>query len=141
MADDLLTIGELAARTGVTTSALRYYEELGLVRPATRDSGRRRYKLSAVERVGVVLLLQQVGFTLREVGRLVGTRTSTRVWRQLASQKLADLDRQITKAQAARHAIDHAIQCPHESILDCPTFGAFVGAVLEGKTLAEAHPG
>ena len=140
MADDLLTIGELAARTGVTTSALRYYEELGVVRPAARDSVGRRYKPSAVELVGIVLLLQEVGFTLREIGRLVGARTSTELWRDLARQKLVDLDRQITKAQAARHAIDHALDCPRENILDCPTFSAVVGAVLEGKTLAEAHP-
>lgn len=141
MGDDLLTIGQLAVRTGVTTSALRYYEELGLVRPATRDSAGRRYKPSASERVGIILLLQQVGFTLREIGRLLGMRTSTQVWRELARRKLADLDRQITKAQAARHAIDHALECPRENILDCPNFAAVVGAVLEGKTLAEVHPG
>jgi MerR family redox-sensitive transcriptional activator SoxR len=140
MTDDLLTIGELAAHSGVATSALRYYEEVGVVRPATRDSGQRRYKRSAVELVGIVLLLQEVGFTLREIGRLVERRTSTRVWRELASHKLADLDRQITNAQAARLAIDHALECPREKILECPNFWAVVGAVLEGKALAEAHP-
>ena len=140
MADDLLTIGELAARTGVAASALRYYEELGIVRPAGRESGRRRYTASAVDLVGVVRFLQEIGFTLREVRRLIGRRSTTRTWRDLATRKLDDLDRQIREAQAARHAIEHALACPRENILECPNFWTVVEGVLKGKTLTEAHP-
>jgi DNA-binding transcriptional MerR regulator len=57
-----LSIGELAERTGVATTALRYYDELGLVRPAARVSGRRRYAVSAVADVGAVIFLREVGF-------------------------------------------------------------------------------
>ena len=71
---EFLTIGELARRTGVTTSALRYYDERGLVRPAGRVSGHRRYAVEAVAAVGVVRLLQEVGFTLAESKRLTASR-------------------------------------------------------------------
>ena len=64
----LLSIGELAERTGVATTALRYYDELGLVRPTARASGRRRYPTSAVMEVGVILFLREVGFSLAEIG-------------------------------------------------------------------------
>jgi DNA-binding transcriptional MerR regulator len=62
----LLSIGELAARSGVATTALRYYDELGLVRPVTRSSGHRRYAESAVADVGAILFFSEVGFTLAE---------------------------------------------------------------------------
>ena len=63
----MLTIGELAERTGVPTSALRYYDELGLVRPVRREGGQRRYDTEAVRQVGFVLLLRDIGFTLAEI--------------------------------------------------------------------------
>jgi DNA-binding transcriptional MerR regulator len=67
----LLSIGELAERTGVPTSALRYYDELGLVRPAARVAGRRRYAASAVRDVAVVLFFREIGFSLAETGRCI----------------------------------------------------------------------
>jgi MerR family redox-sensitive transcriptional activator SoxR len=86
-----------------------------------------------------VALLQEVGFTLREVHGLLESPSSAPVWRELAKLKLTDLDRQIGKAQAARNAIEHALSCPKESFLDCPNFWAVVGGVMEGLSLAEAH--
>src|SRR6266542_2390366 len=101
MTEDLLSIGEVAARTGTAASALRSYEQLGLVRPLRRDSGKRRYaprRSSSLE----LWLAAGVGFTLREIGRLLDSPSSAPVWRELAKRKLGDLDRQIAKAQAAR---------------------------------------
>lgn len=54
-------------------------------------------------------------------------------------RKLAELDDQITKAQAAREAIEHALRCPHEDILQCPNFASVVTARLAGQPLSEAH--
>src|SRR3989337_1244656 len=67
----LLSIGELSERTGVPTTTLRYYDELGLVRPAARAAGRRRYAASAVRDVGVILLFREIGFSLAEIGRFI----------------------------------------------------------------------
>jgi DNA-binding transcriptional MerR regulator len=66
MSDRLLTTDELARRAGVSTSALRYYEQLGLLPPAARISGQRRYPESAVRLVGTILLPRDVGFSLAE---------------------------------------------------------------------------
>src|SRR5829696_7272261 len=96
-----LTIGELARRTGVTTSALRYYDELGLVRPIQRVSGHRRYGVDAVAEVGVVRFFQEVGFTLAETQRLVSSRKRPSVaWRELAVRKSEELRRRIASEKA-----------------------------------------
>ena len=69
--DGLVPIGELARRTGVATSALRYYERVGLLSPAGRAGRRRHYRPSSAERVALIRLCQDAGFTLAEIGRLL----------------------------------------------------------------------
>ncbi len=141
MVDRHLTIGELAKRTGVATSALRYWEEIGLMPVPVRASGQRRYPESAVLLVGAILLLRDVGFTLRESKALLASRADTvDGWRKLGQRKLADLDEQITKARTAREAITHALSCPHDDITTCPNFTSVIAAGLAGKPLKEAHP-
>jgi DNA-binding transcriptional MerR regulator len=141
MSDRLLTIGELARRAGVATSALRYYEELGLLPTPARIAGQRRYPESAAGLVGIILLLRDVGFSLAEQKAFMASRAvAPGDWRRLARRKLAELDDQIAKAHTAREAIDHALRCPHEDILQCPTFASVVAARLTGQPLHEAHP-
>jgi DNA-binding transcriptional MerR regulator len=136
---DFLTIGELARRTGVTTSALRYYDELGLVRPTGRVSGHRRYTVDAVAEVGAVRFFQEVGFTLAEAKLVASRKRSPDAWRALALRKSEELRHRIAREEAARQAIEHALVCPKEDILDCPNFWATVKAVLTGVELADAH--
>jgi DNA-binding transcriptional MerR regulator len=140
MFDQQLTIGELARRTGVATSALRYWEELGVMPVPARVSGERRYPPSAVHDVGTILLLRDVGFSLRELKTFIASRPPADGWRQLAQRKLAELDAHIAKARAAREAIEHGLRCPHEDIRGCPTFAHIVTARLAGASLQEAHP-
>ena len=138
--DPPLTIGELASRTGVATSALRYWETLGLLPAPARVSGQRRYPPSAVGQVGVILFLRDAGFTLRELKALLASRPSgTDGWRDLARRKLTELDERIAQAQAARTAVAHGLACPHEDIFECPVFARGVAARLAGSSLAEAH--
>ena len=140
MDGDLLTIGELSRRTGVATSALRYYEEVGLLRHATRISGHRRYTPDAVGVVGAVLLLRDT-FTLDEIRRLMAARSkSPGAWRELVRRKLVELDERIAEAQAARVAVEHALACPHEDIFACPNFQQIVRQRLSGKPLEDVHP-
>ena len=139
MSDRLLTIGELARRAGVATSALRYWEEIGLLPPAARIAGQRRYPDSAAGLVGVILL-RDVGFTLAEQKAFMASRAAApRGWQLLARRKLAELDDQIAKAQTAQKAIDHALGCPREDIFGCPHFAAIVAARLTGQPLSETH--
>ncbi|MFC3455823.1 MerR family transcriptional regulator [Amycolatopsis speibonae] len=124
-----LTIGEVASHTGVATSGLRYWEEIGPLPPPARVSGQRRYPPSAIERVGEILLLQDVGFTLREPHR----------------RKLAELDRRLARIEAARTAIAHGLACPHEDIRTCPSFARVVetrpaeGVLKEAPSPAEGR--
>jgi len=102
----------------VATSALRYYEELGLLPASTRVSGQRRYPESAVGLVGIILLLREVGFSLAEEKAFMASRAvALDDWQRLARRKLAELDDQIANAQTAREAIDHALRCPYEDIV------------------------
>ena len=140
MSDPLLTIGELACRAGVSTSALRYWEELGLLPAPARISGQRRYPASAAARIGVILLLRDAGFTLAEQKAFMASHAAAPGdWQHLARHKLAELDEQIAKAQTAREAIDHALRCPHEDILECPNFTGLIAARLVGQPLHETN--
>lgn len=135
-----LTIGELATRTGVAASALRYWEELGLLPAVTRVAGQQRYAPSTVDRVGEVLLLQEAGYTLRELKALITAQeTHDGEWRELARRKLAELDHRIAQAQAARTLIAHGLACPHEDIRTCPNRTSVIAARLAGASLEEAH--
>lgn len=137
---EFLTIGELARRSGVTTSALRYYDELGLVRPTRRVSGHRRYTVDAVAAVGIVRFLQAVGFTLAETKRLITSRKrSPHAWRTLAVRKSEELRHRIAREDAARLALEHSLACPEDDPLDCHNFSAVVAQVLAGVELADAH--
>jgi len=135
-----LTIGGLARRTGVAPSALRYYEELGLLPPPKRVSGQRRYPEGATELVGMILFLRDVGFSLSEIGELVASRsTSPEAWRTLARHKLEELDERIARAEVARVALQHALRCKHDDLLGCPNFLGVVAARIAGTPLAQAH--
>jgi DNA-binding transcriptional MerR regulator len=136
----LLTIGELARRAGVSASALRYYEEVGLLPPPARSYGQRRYPESAARLVAAILLYSDAGFTLAEQKALMATRTSTPSdRRQLMQRKLTELDEQIARAQAAREAISHGLRCPHDDITQCPNFNAGITARLAGQPLSQSH--
>jgi DNA-binding transcriptional MerR regulator len=135
----LLTIGELARRAGVTASAVRYYEDLGLLPTPTRISGQRRYPESAARLVAAILLYSDAGFTLAEQKALIAPRDGAPGWRRLAERKLAELDERIAKAQAAREAISHGLRCPHEDITQCPNFNSGITARLNGQPLSESH--
>lgn len=128
----LVPIGELARRTGVATSALRYYERIGLLSPAERVGQRRHYPPSSAERVALIRLCQDAGFTLTEIGRLLDGWS--RAWGRLAERKIAELDASITDAQRAKKLITHALECPHRDLFACPNFRSALEAHLE-------HPG
>ncbi len=136
----LLTIGELARRAGVTASALRYYEELGLLPAPARVSGQRRYPESAARLVAAILLYSDAGFTLAEQKTLLAAGAAAPGdRRQLMRRKLAELDEQIARAQAIREAISHGLRCPHGDITQCPNFNAGITARLAGQPLSQSH--
>lgn len=132
---ELLSIGEVALRAGLRPSALRFYEESGLVRPYTRVSGRRRYEPSVLDRLAVIRLLQDVGFTIQEMRRLLSGGTARRRWRPLAELKLQELGARIAEAEEARGLLHRALACDCESLEGCSLtrrYGAHRGVADPG---------
>jgi DNA-binding transcriptional MerR regulator len=130
--DGLVPIGELARRTRVATSALRYYERIGLLPPAERASQRRHYPPSVAERVALIRLYQDAGFTLEEIRRMLDAPVQgRRGWGDLAQRKISELDARIADAQRAKTLIKHALECPHRDLLTCPRFRYALQAQLE----------
>jgi DNA-binding transcriptional MerR regulator len=127
-----LAIGDLACRTGVAPSALRYYERLGLLSPTDRVGGRRHYSPSSLERVAFIRLCRDAGFTLREIGELLSiANRGRRPWGRLAEDKIRELEARISQAERARQLLRHALACPHEDLLTCRSFRAALGARIE----------
>lgn len=133
----LLSIGALSERTGVPATALRYYDELGLVRPAARAAGRRRYAASAVRDVGLILFLREIGFSLAEIKRFIaGDRQSIR---DMIDHKLAELAEQQHRIEAARTALEHGRRCPASEPVRCPRFWSIIEGRMRGLSVEESH--
>jgi MerR family redox-sensitive transcriptional activator SoxR len=118
-----LTIGEVARTAGCATSAIRYYEDIGLLPPPARVNGRRRYDASAVQRLQVIERSRQAGFTLSEIRELffgfaVGTPPAAR-WRTLAQRKLGELDAQASRIRAMRALLREGLRCGCLTIEQC----------------------
>lgn len=113
---ELMTIGQLADATNTAATTLRYYDDIGLVRPAGRVGGQRRYHRRAARRLRVIADCQQAGFTLEEIARLLDGAGD---WHELARQKRAELERRIADLQEAVHLVDEALTCGCEHLEGC----------------------
>ncbi len=122
-------IGALGRRMGLATSALRFYERKGLLAPAGRVNGRRYYGASSIERVALIRLCQDAGFTLAEVRTFVsagGRRDPT--WMRLMEAKRRELTASIARSKRAKALVEHALACRHGELSMCPTFRAALQA-------------
>jgi MerR family transcriptional regulator, redox-sensitive transcriptional activator SoxR len=117
--EDLPSISEVAEATGLQSSALRYYERQGLITPAARVSGRRRYDPSVLQRLAAIALLQEAGFTIAEVGQLLGPGTSQQTWREMAEEKLEEIDTHLEHVAAARELLVAALRCDCSGVDTC----------------------
>ncbi|MEO6886840.1 MAG: redox-sensitive transcriptional activator SoxR [Jatrophihabitantaceae bacterium] len=125
--DDLLAIGEVAARSGVASSALRYYETLGLI-TSTRTSGdRRRYRRSVLRRIAVIRAAQQVGLSLGDIAIAFvdlapHAAPTKRDWRRMAARWKPLLERRIQDLQRVRDNLDNCIGCGCLSMQQCTLY-------------------
>ena len=118
-----LRIGEVARRTGLRPSAIRYYEECKLIAPNGRSGGSRRYDDRAVERLALIAFAKEAGFTLAEIRRLLtgfreGTPASER-WQTLVRGKLIELDRAAERIETMRSILKRAIRCGCLDLDEC----------------------
>jgi len=119
-----LTISEVARQVGLQASAIRYYEEIGLLPPAARLSGQRRYDMTAVHRLAVVQRARQLGFTLGEIRLLFfGFRDDFRAsqrWQKLSRKKLEELDTMMSRIRAMQRLLNRMnANCRCETLNDC----------------------
>ena len=115
--DVTLPIGEVAGIVGVATSALRYYERRGLVNPDGRVSGQRRYAPATVRRVVFVQMLQDAGLSLDGIQGVLEADDNA-AWKDIARQRLAQLDDEIAKLQHSRELLAAALLCRFDHPLD-----------------------
>src|SRR5690606_38763744 len=113
---------EVARRTGLPASTLRYYEEKGLIRSTGRQGLRRVFAPGVLDRLALVSLGRAAGFSLDEIGRMFAGNGRPRIDRKLLAAKADDLDATIRKLTAMREGLRHAAACPAPSHLECPTF-------------------
>ena len=115
-----LTIGEVARRSGVAATTLRYYEQIGLVAPPARVGGQRRYDEAVLARLEIIGLCKSAGFALDEIQLLFADDVPGRpASRALAQVKLAEIDAQLESLSRARAVIEWGMQCTCPSIDAC----------------------
>ena len=134
---DLLTVGEVAARSGFASSALRFYERQGLVQATRTSGGQRRYERSVLRRLAFVRAARNVGLTLEEVAAalaaLPGGRTPTRAdWSRLSRGWRRRLDEQIAALTALRDGLDSCIGCGCLSLRRCALYNPEDAAATRG---------
>ncbi len=126
-----LTIGQVAARAGLNTSRIRFYERTGVLPLPDRVSGRRRYHPEVLHRLSIIDVAQRAGMSLEEIAPLTGpenrTADASAHIRALADDKLPHIDALITRAQAVKAWLEVAQHCDCRSVDVC---GLFVDPTL-----------
>lgn len=123
-----LDIAEVSARAGVPASALRFYEEKGLIASVGRRGLRRLFTADVLERLSLIALGRLAGFSLEEITAMFSPDGRLRIKREKLAGKADDLDRTIRRLTAMRDGLRHAAVCKAPSHLECPTFRRLVKA-------------
>lgn len=132
-----LSIGDIAARTGLAVSAIRYYEEQGLVSPWRNAAGRRRFQRADIRRLSFVMIAQKFGFSLPqirvELDRLPRHRAPTKAdWARISVSFRAGLDAQIAQLERLRDTLDGCIGCGCLSLEACALYNPLDRAAESG---------
>ncbi len=122
--DPMLTITDVSRRSGVASSALRFYEERGLIASERAGSGHRRYHRSALRRVAFIVFAQKIGLSLEEIGEELARLPADRVpkrgdWARLSRQWTKRIDERIAELQRLRAGLTECIGCGCLSIDRC----------------------
>ncbi|HEY5004143.1 MAG TPA: MerR family transcriptional regulator [Ktedonobacteraceae bacterium] len=124
-----LTISEVAKQAGIRTSAIRYYESVGLLPVPKRVSGQRRYHAAILRRLAFIQAAQAVGFSVAEMQTLLqeldGDEPLSARWQSLAKQKLAEVNTLIQRAQGMRQMLEQGLDC------SCPDLEQCIDCVLK----------
>lgn len=125
MSEAVLTIGQVAAEAGVASSAIRYYERVGVLPEPQRVAGQRRYGRETVERLATIAVAQQAGFSLDEIGELLRGSDRGRAsdqLRELAQRKLPEVETLVARAGAMKRWLEIASGCGCGTLDECALF-------------------
>jgi DNA-binding transcriptional MerR regulator len=131
-----LDINEVAKRSGIPASALRFYEEKGLVTSVGRRGLRRLFDRKVLERLALISLGRSVGFSLDEMAKMFAPDGQPKIDRRVLARKAKELDLTIRKMTAMRDGLRHAANCPAPSHMECPTFRRLVGIAADKRSRA-----
>ena len=125
--NDLLPIGEMARRTGLSVSAIRFYEGKGLIEPVRTGGNQRRILRSDIRRVSFILIAQQLGLTLGEIDELMrslpnGRTPTAKDWRTISQSMRQRLDERIAQLERTRDRLDGCIGCGWLSLEHCAIY-------------------
>lgn len=122
-----LDIAEVAKRSGVPASALRHYEQKGLIVSVGRRGLRRVFDASVLERLALIALGRSAGLSLDEIARMFAPNGTPKIDRRVLADKADELDGRIRKLTSMRDGLRHAAACPAPSHLECPKFRRLLG--------------
>jgi len=132
-----MDIADVARRSGVPASTLRFYEEKGLIVSLARPGARRQFAAQILDQLALISLGQSAGFSLEEIRSMFAGDGGTSIDRQMLAAKADELDATIRRLRAMSRGLRHAAACPAPSHAQCPTFQRLVRAAgasaLEGK--------
>lgn len=131
-----LDIAEVSKRSGIASSALRFYEEKGLITSIGRRGLRRLYAPNVLERLALIRLGRAAGFSLDEIVCMFAADGQPRIDRKTLAAKADELDITILKLSALRDGLRHAAACPAPSHMECPKFLRLVRAASSGAIVA-----
>lgn len=117
-----MDISEVAKRSGVPASALRYYESKGLIASLAREGGRRRFSPAVLDQLALVALGQAAGFSLDEIRAMFAPNGQPRIDRSMLAAKADEIDRTVKRLKAMSDGLRHAAACPAPSHVACPSF-------------------
>ncbi|MFN4327723.1 MAG: helix-turn-helix domain-containing protein [Limnobacter sp.] len=127
-----MDISEVSRRSGMPASALRYYEEKGLIVSLSEKGQRRRFAPAVLDQLSMIALGQAAGLSLDEIQTMLSPNGEPNIDRQMLAEKAADIDRQVLRLKAMSKGLKHAAQCPAPHHAQCPSFQALMKAAASG---------
>jgi DNA-binding transcriptional MerR regulator len=136
-----LDIAEVARRSGIPASTLRFYEEKRLIASVGRRGQRRLFDPGVLERLALIALGRAAGFALDEIALMFAPDGRPRIDRQMLATQADKLDKTIRKLSAMRDGLRHAAACPAPSHMECPIFRRYLQAAASGAIGAPPRTG
>lgn len=127
-----MDIAEVAKRTGVPASTLRYYEKKGLIASVGRQGIRRRFAPAVLNQLALIALGQAAGLSLDEIGSMLSPNGGSEINRQLLATKADEINQTIKQLRAVSRGLRHAAACTAPSHAECPTFQRLLKAAASG---------